>query len=101
MVWEDYYRALVYAEAARDLILDKRPGGADVELHPALSRALEDRVEVYHAVGMVAVQAGVNLDNAMSLLRGHAFAHFQTLIEAAIDVVEGTVGLGPYRGTPD
>ena len=98
MEWEAYYRALVYAEAALDLMVDKRPGGEGIELHPGVSRALEDRVEVYHAVGMVAVQAGVSLDNATSLLRGHAFANFQSLIEAAIDVVEGTVVLGPHRG---
>lgn len=93
---EDYFHALVYAEAALSLMVDTSDAGDSWELHPSLSRALE----VYHAVGMVAMQAGVSPEDALSLLRGHAFAQFQTLMEASLDVVEGTVVIGPNHETP-
>jgi ANTAR domain len=47
------------------------------------------RVAVHQAVGRVSVQARVSVDDAMVLLRAHAFAHDRTLLDVAADVLEG------------
>jgi len=47
------------------------------------------RVTVHQAVGRVSVQAGVPVDDAMALLRAHAFAHDRTLGDVAIEVLDG------------
>jgi hypothetical protein len=44
---------------------------------------------VHQAVGRVSVQARVPVDDAMALLRAHAFAHDRTLSEVATDVLAG------------
>lgn len=43
--------------------------------------------EVYQAVGMIMVQLGIGTDEALSLLRAHAFAHGRTASEVAREVV--------------
>ncbi|MEU5276103.1 GAF and ANTAR domain-containing protein [Streptomyces asoensis] len=43
--------------------------------------------EVYRAVGMVMAQLGIAADEALSLLRGHAFAKGATVLELAHEVV--------------
>lgn len=47
------------------------------------------RVSVHQAVGRASVQARVVVDDAMSLLRAHAFAHDRTLNDVATDVLAG------------
>jgi hypothetical protein len=47
------------------------------------------RVAVHQAVGRVSVQARVSVDDAMVLLRAHAFAHDLSLLDVAADVLEG------------
>ncbi|MET8943330.1 GAF and ANTAR domain-containing protein [Streptomyces sp. NPDC004542] len=43
--------------------------------------------EIQQAVGMVMAQLGTDADEALARLRGHAFAHGRTVLEAAHDVV--------------
>ena len=47
------------------------------------------RVVVHQAAGRVSVQARVKIDDAMALLRAHAFAHGLLLHEVAGDVLAG------------
>ncbi|MDX3575701.1 GAF and ANTAR domain-containing protein [Streptomyces sp. FL07-04A] len=53
-----------------------------------LSPLATDHGEVYRAVGMLMAQLGVPADQALALLRGHAFAGDRTVLELAHDVVE-------------
>ncbi|AVV41754.1 GAF and ANTAR domain-containing protein [Streptomyces sp. ID05-04B] len=53
-----------------------------------LSPLATDHGEVYQAVGMLMAQLGVPADEALALLRGHAFAGDRTVLELAHDVVE-------------
>jgi hypothetical protein len=64
---------------------DARPG----RLAWQLEQSGGHRVEVHQAVGRVSVQARVSVDDAMALLRAHAFAHDRTLSEVAAEVLEG------------
>ncbi|MET7652168.1 GAF and ANTAR domain-containing protein [Streptomyces sp. NPDC005486] len=52
-----------------------------------LSPLATEHDEVYQAVGMVMAQHGIAADEALSLLRGHAFAHSCTVLELAHELV--------------
>ncbi len=43
---------------------------------------------VHQAVGMIMAQLGVGAGEALARLRGDAFAHDLTVLEAALDVVD-------------
>lgn len=83
--------ALAFADAAVVILLhlqDQSPGGPDaLELHSAVSDPLAAGREIHQATGMISVQAGVGLTEAMLLLRAHAFAGDRALLPAAQDVV--------------
>ena len=53
------------------------------------------RLEVYQAQGMVMVDLGVSLTEAMALLRAHAFTLGRPLGDVARDVVTGRLRLEP------
>ncbi|MFD9391525.1 GAF and ANTAR domain-containing protein [Streptomyces sp. NPDC060000] len=52
-----------------------------------LSPLATEHDEVYQAVGMVMAQIGVAADEALSLLRGHAFAQDRTVLALSHEVV--------------
>lgn len=91
--WAEYYQAQVYTEAALTLLIQTQAGDDFGALYPYLTKVLDDRIEVHHATGMVAVQAGVSIDDAVSMLRARAFAEGRSVLDLAIDVVEGVVSL--------
>lgn len=68
-------------------ILDegRRGSGVTSESEPLARR------EIHQATGMILVQANVSAAEALMLLRAHAFAHEQTLDEAARAVISRTL----------
>jgi hypothetical protein len=96
-------RALRYADAAMVALLDLSGGltaaadgqpeerslGTDLALH---------RAEVYQAAGMLTVQLGVGVAEAMVRLRGYAFAHQRPVREVASDIVNGLLRLEDDNG---
>jgi hypothetical protein len=56
-----------------------------------LERADGHHVVVHQAVGRVSVQAQISVDDAMALLRAHAFAHDSTLRDIAAEVLAGSL----------
>jgi hypothetical protein len=77
---------LVCADAALLLLLSAR-SGTDGHWHPDGDGWHGHHVRVYQATGMVSVQRGVGLEEALALLRAHAFAHDLPLGEVAAQVV--------------
>jgi hypothetical protein len=78
---------LVCADTALRLLLDSRAGtdgDGDGRAVPAWS---DDQAQVYQATGMVSAQLRVGLEEALALLRAHAFVYDQTLDEVAAAVV--------------
>jgi hypothetical protein len=79
--------ALRYADAAMMLALDDRgglaPGAADL-IGPSFSAR---RAEVHQATGMISVQLGISLTDALVTLRAHAYADGRPLSQVAADVV--------------
>lgn len=94
-------RALAFADAAMEAMLDAPgPAGGDgAEGETALGAALHEggSLALYQAQGMVSVQLGVSLAEAMVRLRAHAYAHDRPLNEVAADVVARKVIFEPDR----
>ncbi len=73
-------------------------------LRHALDRAAEEvgemetgpysRREIHQASGMIAAQTGLGVDDALVLLRGHAYATERTVSEVAADVVARRIDFG-------
>ncbi len=70
----------------------------DGVLHPGLDDLGPHLAEVHQATGMVSVQAGVSLDEALLLLRAQSFATERTLFAVACDVVARTLRFDPEPG---
>jgi hypothetical protein len=85
------------ADAAAGSLLDLR-SGAGVDLpEEAAPRGASYRLEVHQATGMISVQLGTPLDEALMLLRAHAFAEGIGIDEVARDVVAGRLHLTQER----
>jgi hypothetical protein len=89
---EQLLDSLAFAEAALETVLDgqERPASRDGTIDEAMAR----NAVVYQAQGMVMVQLGVTLIEALSLIRAHAFAHDQRLGEVAHEIVAGRLAVG-------
>jgi hypothetical protein len=83
--------SLVLASIATEALVEGQ-GDSDVGAAPSgVEQALESRFAVYQAQGMVMVQLGVPLDEAMARLRAHAYANSRTLGSVARDIVARTL----------
>jgi hypothetical protein len=86
---DELAEALSFADAATTLLLQMQaaPDGRELGSIPVI----EDRAEVHQATGMVAVQAGVTLAQALALLRARAFAAERPIVALAQEVISGVV----------
>ena len=78
--------------ALRMILIGQRQAGPE-RLAPVVHDALAYRLEVYQAQGMVMVDLGVSLAEAMLRLRAHAFAEDRSLTDVAKDIVAGRLTL--------
>ncbi len=90
----DLHQALAFAKAAMLALVNaqEHTGGDE---RSVLGRVMEDSILVYQAQGMVQVQLGVSLAEAMARLRAYAFAHDRALNAVAADVVARRVVFEP------
>ena len=81
--------ALVLAEAVTELILIETAGHdeSDYPRGRGPGDHLLQRVAVHQATGMISVQAGVPVEDALARLRAYAFATERDLDDVAADVV--------------
>ena len=86
-------QAVTFADIAVRLLLDGTHTTTDGETVTGVDDLLAYRAEVYQAQGMVMVDLGVSLTEAMARLRGHAYAEGLPLSDVARDVVAGTLKL--------
>jgi hypothetical protein len=91
--------ALVFADAAVAVLLDGQavagPGGP----LPGIVEAVDSRAELFQAQGMVTVQLGVSLTDALARIRARAFADNRPLLEVARDIVARRLNLGSDPGS--
>ncbi len=92
---EQVHDAYVVADIIMSLLLDELTRlHFDSELPPADGIPLS-RAEVHQATGMLSVQMGVSMDEALVRLRAHAFAHDKSVVEVSRDVVARRLRLSP------
>ncbi len=81
---------LTIAEASTAMILDMQAGVASESL--AWSLEIDDfRIGVHQATGMISVQLGCGVEEALVRLRAHCFATGRSVNDVAADVVAGAV----------
>ena len=87
--------ALAFADAAVRVLLhlqDRMP--LDDDRHPEWSDPSQHQARIHQASGMVAVQAGVGLAEALLLMRARAYSCERPLVEVAVDVLARTLRFG-------
>jgi hypothetical protein len=78
--------ALSFGDVATAVLLHVQAAGADGPV-----TLIEDRAEVHQATGMISVQAGVPLGQALVLLRARAFALDRPITAVAREVLAGVL----------
>ena len=98
MARPDVEAAQALADIATIAILQHRASLEAQAVNQQLQHALNSRVVIEQAKGMVAQRQGLNMEQAFSALRTHARHHNLRLVDVADAVVSGTLAppaLGP------
>ena len=90
--------ALVFAEVAMGSLLDAQNRAGPIPSVP--EQASDARFELYQAQGMVMIQLGVGLPEAMARLRAYAYTNDRVLSDVADDIVGGHLRLDT-NGAPE
>ena len=90
----DVDAAQALADVATIAILQHRAALEAQILNEQLNEALNSRVVIEQAKGMVAEREGLNMEQAFSALRNHARNHNLRLVDVAHDVIGGTLAAG-------
>lgn len=86
-------QAFTFADVAMGLLVDGQARAGDTLFSPDLDGALANRLEVYQAQGMVMVDLGAGIEEALARLRAHAYAEGRTISAVAKDIVAGKLTL--------
>jgi GAF domain-containing protein len=84
---DDLRQALTFAEVAVTILLDGQANAGPDAAADGLDEAMDNRAELFQAQGMVMVQLGVPLTEALARMRAHAYAENRPLGDVARDVV--------------
>jgi hypothetical protein len=84
---EHHADALVFARLALDIVLALQSEYAPDELDERFIDGTANTAGIHQATGIVAVQLGVSVATALSVLRAHAYTKDRSLREVADDVV--------------
>jgi GAF domain-containing protein len=90
----DVAAAQALADVATIAILQHRATSEAKLLNEQLSEALNTRIVIEQAKGMIAQQRGIDMEAAFTTLRDHARTHNLRLADLARDVVDGHQDLG-------
>ena len=83
--------ALTFADAATAMLIHLQDRASRDSSGVGAIPVIEDRAEVHQATGMISVQAGVGMAEALVRLRARAFASERPILEVARDVLDGVV----------
>ena len=86
-------RAVLLAAAAVAALLDQQDQAGAAPDHP--EKAFADRAELFQAQGMVMVQLGISLSEAMARIRAYSYAENRRLDDVARDIVARRLRLDP------
>jgi hypothetical protein len=90
--------AVVVADVAARAILNMRADAAPGAIRADLEAGGNFRFVVHQAAGMVAVQLGVPVTDALLRLRAHAFSTDRLVVDVATDVVNRRLRFDPADG---
>ena len=96
----DVDAAQALADVATIAILQHRAALEAQVVNEQLNHALNSRIVIEQAKGIVAQREGLNMEQAFSTLRKHARDHNLRLVDVAHDIIDGTLAasaLGPPR----
>jgi GAF domain-containing protein len=100
----DIEAAQALADVATIAVLQHRAVSEAQVLNEQLNYALNSRIVIEQAKGMVAQRQGLNMEDAFAVLRGHARSHNIRLVDVANAVIGGTLAMSalgrPARPTP-
>lgn len=92
--------ALIFAEIALTTLLDGQENAPLGAAADGLAGAVERRAELFQAQGMVMVQLGVSLADALARVRAHAYAENRQLGEVAADIIARRLRFDPDQRRP-
>ena len=87
----DVDAAQAFADVATIAILQHRAASEAHVLNEQLKGALNTRIVIEQAKGIIAERQGVDLEEAFATLRNHARNHNLRLVEVATDVINGSL----------
>jgi|JI10StandDraft_1071094.scaffolds.fasta_scaffold146824_3 hypothetical protein len=84
---EQHDDSLALAEVLTETVLSLQADAPEGTLAPGLDDAVQYRAEIYQASGMVAIQLGIPVPEALLRIRAHAFANGLTVAGTAASIV--------------
>lgn len=81
--------ALTFARVGSGMLFGTPATLPDGSLEPGLGEALEGWFEVHQAQGMVMIDLGVDLEEALVRMRAHAYSTAVPLIDLAREIIGG------------
>ena len=79
------------ADVATIGVLQHRAALEAQVLNEQLNHALNSRIVIEQAKGIIAERESLNMEQAFSTLRNHARSHNLRLVDVASDVIDGTL----------
>jgi hypothetical protein len=92
---DELRQAVLLAEVTVAALLDQHERGGTAAGMDDLDEAIEDRAELFQAQGMVMVQLGISIGEAMARMRAYAYAENRRLGEVASDIVARRLRFDP------
>lgn len=96
----DVLAAQALADVATIALLQHRAASDAQMLNEQLTTALNSRIVIEQAKGMIAERTGADMGDAFSRLRNHARNHNLRLIDLARSIIDGTMPVGSLDPFP-
>jgi GAF domain-containing protein len=96
----DIDAAQAMADVATIAILQHRAAREAQLLNEQLNHALNSRIVIEQAKGMLAERLGIDVDKAFARLRSHARHHNLHLVDVARNIIEGTLAASTLDAPP-
>jgi GAF domain-containing protein len=96
----DVDAAQAFADVATIAILQHRASSEAYALNDQLSRALNTRIVIEQAKGMIAERRGLDMARAFTTLRRHARNHNLRLADLAADIIDGRLPVSALDPSP-
>lgn len=94
---DDLALALTFAEVAVSTLLDRQQRAGPQDGDDGLGDTLGARTALFQAQGMVMVQLGIPIADALVRIRAHAYAENRSLGDVAADIVARRLTFEPER----